>query len=76
MPLFTELPRTLIILGNPVSDKRASRKSNFVLCSQTPHNTQNATQDSNDWASANKHSRKLSVAKSRPLPPVAEYMRA
>jgi len=33
--LFTELPRSGFP-RNPVSDKRASRKSSFVLCRQNP----------------------------------------
>ena len=45
--LYLTRIREGIFSATQFSDKRASRKSGFVLCSQTPHSTHNATQDRN-----------------------------
>ena len=60
LALFTNLPTT-VILGNPVSDKLASRKLALscvalcVLCGVWLHRTETG------WASANNNSRKFTV---------------
>src|SRR5215207_9271262 len=49
LSLFTELPIT-VILGNSVSDKRASRKPSFVLCSASCYTALTGLQRTNSPA--------------------------